>query len=517
MAEVGLIVSASDRASAILETVGSTGKKSLEGIRGAADKAKSAFKAFGVGVALFNQGLELAKKAVQTFKVLISDTVAKALEFRRAGDPVVEEFDEMRRSADVLRARIGDVLIPILLGLKDTFTDTGNSVVEFINTNRKLIATKITEYLAETARVLIKGVAFGATLVAEAFFGVRMVINLVKAAFEVQIETILSGIASIIEGLSWLERMLPGTSDGFAGIAANVRALGEEFSSSRKESVAAIKEQAAALEATKKAILSYKEIAVDVVGEAEVKILERIKHSRTGLTRIIEDQGAAAVETGDKTVAALEKTNEALESMIATSQSLMSSAMVEIFDMEKTATDKLKSFSETALKIGVDTIQKLLFARLTALTTESAAQKTTTVASVTMHAAEAGSKTTAAYAWLPPLALALGAAMFTAVLGLFLTKFQFGGIVRGGVPNRDSVPALLTPGERVLTQRERRDFEGRETDRGAVQSTTVSINAQIQNPEEMTDAQVKRWLIRLDKQAGELVRDGIIFNDLARA
>jgi hypothetical protein len=43
--------------------------------------------------------------------------------------------------------------------------------------------------------------------------------------------------------------------------------------------------------------------------------------------------------------------------------------------------------------------------------------------------------------------------------GQAATPFSRGGMVQGGVPGRDSVPALLMPGERVLTVAQNRDWE----------------------------------------------------------
>jgi hypothetical protein len=104
--------------------------------------------------------------------------------------------------------------------------------------------------------------------------------------------------------------------------------------------------------------------------------------------------------------------------------------------------------------------------------------------------------------------------MFARVKAL-LNKFQFGGIVRGGVANRDSVPALLTPGEIVLNQKEAREIQ-RQREPAPAPQVNLTISPQIQNPEEMTDAQIKRWMIRLTPQFEELFTDGVFLRGAAR-
>lgn len=49
----------------------------------------------------------------------------------------------------------------------------------------------------------------------------------------------------------------------------------------------------------------------------------------------------------------------------------------------------------------------------------------------------------------PALAVAAATAMFAFASG-FVAKLKHGGIVKGGTPGRDSVPALLAPGEAVI-------------------------------------------------------------------
>lgn len=75
-------------------------------------------------------------------------------------------------------------------------------------------------------------------------------------------------------------------------------------------------------------------------------------------------------------------------------------------------------------------------------------------------------------------------------------SFAGGGMVTGGFPGRDSVPAFLTPGERVLTVAQNRDFE-----RGG--DTYVTINA--------TDAQ-SFYNMMATPQGREVINSAVIMS-----
>jgi hypothetical protein len=517
VSEVGLVITAEDKAGAVLKTIGDTGKAALGGVRGAAEKAGRAFSMFGDAATKINQAMELGKKALEFFRRAVVDTVAVALEFRKAGDPIVAEFERIKNQAQVLRARIGDVMIPILLGLSDAFRDTGNSVIDYINTNRQLIATNIAQFLAETARILVQGVAVGANLAAKAWFGILEVVDLVKIAVNAQFELILSGLAQVVDGLNLLTGFLPGVGDGFKNVAATVRGLRDEFTTSREAASDSLIKNAQTLTELEGKIEEYKTVAVDRVGQAELAMLERIKNARQGMNQVVDAQIEKQKEHGDaidrfiqKRAEARDKQLELDEQMIrkreeqieATNQmavsaneQLITGAMDVLSDFDETVENKLKAFAKIAIQTGAQVVSKL----------------------IAQHAAAAAAGAASSQAGVPVVGPALAVTAAAAMLAFvtkFATKFQFGGVVPG-VGNSDTVAAMLTPGERVLNQRERRDYERGERAAPA-QNLNLSINAQIQNPEEMTDDQIKRWLVRIDSQASELIRDNMLFTGLQR-
>lgn len=104
----------------------------------------------------------------------------------------------------------------------------------------------------------------------------------------------------------------------------------------------------------------------------------------------------------------------------------------------------------------------------------------------------------------PILALAAGAAMFATTMALksklkpAAVQYAQGGyisagMVRGGVYDRDSVPALLAPGERVLSKEETKAYDkGQNTQKNIV--ININVSGQLSTPEQVRDT-VRRVLV----------------------
>lgn len=104
----------------------------------------------------------------------------------------------------------------------------------------------------------------------------------------------------------------------------------------------------------------------------------------------------------------------------------------------------------------------------------------------------------------PILALTAGATMFAVTMALKSklkpaeVKYAQGGyisagMVRGGAWGRDSVPALLEPGERVLSKKETEAYDSQQN-RAVIQNITVNISGQLSTPAQITDT-VRRVLV----------------------
>jgi hypothetical protein len=514
MAEVGLIITAEDKAATVLKTIGATGAASLDKVRKGAAAAGKAFSVMGAAATALNQAMELGKKGIEIFRMAIGDTIATALEFRKENDPVIKQFETLANNASVLRARLGDVLIPIVQGLADAFNRTGNTVVDFINTNRKLIATNITVFLADTARILIEGIAVGVIAVSRAWTGWLEIINLVKFAVNSFFGFVIEKQA---EMLGLMKKVAGFFNDDLAAAIGRAedaaRGLNAEFQNSADDNIKAVQDQVAAQDELEKKILKAGKVATEFVGEAQIAIEKRIQASIAGTTQRRTESTDSAISNIDRLLAKraqdaemqlqldetvarqidanLEANKQRTQALAQTISGELASSIEGVIQGTKTMGEAYKDFAAVALT------ELIKFA----------------IASITTASATGGANAAASSASAGPagvVAAPFVAATMVAFIKGFLTEFQFGGVVQGGTPNRDSVPALLTPGERVLTQRQNAAFEAGQGNGGGGVTINAQVTAPVGAPSGMSDADTKNWILGWSRPFEELVNDGLL-------
>jgi len=104
----------------------------------------------------------------------------------------------------------------------------------------------------------------------------------------------------------------------------------------------------------------------------------------------------------------------------------------------------------------------------------------------------------------------VGLATTAAIEGAFVpiaAAFAQGGIVKGGTPNKDSVLAMLTPNEEVLTQREARD---RRQGQKQAQPMNITQNLVIRSDVPPTDTDYRKAIRRAAKEQHKLRRRGLL-------
>lgn len=453
-AQAGIIVSAKDKASAVLTNVGKAGKQSMSALRTGADKAGAALKAIGVGAAIFNQTLELAKKGAELFRMAVLDTVSAAFEFRKKSDPAVKQLKEFANQFEILRARVGDVLIPILQGVADVMQPVIKSVIRWINANRVLIGTKLVEWLVMVSKTAVGVFGKAAIVVAKAFYGWRMAINLVKAAFAEQFGYMADGLAKFIE----LNAKVIGFFDkdygeSIKGAADSVQLLADTFHDSGTESLNS------AMQANDEMIqlegsINRVSAALDKgIGQIGVAAINRLNAGITGGLVKTEELGdteeKAAVDIdkiSEKRIAAI---NDKMESELKAAKKKDAQLSAELDAvLSGVATSVASVWGEAFAQIatGGEGASKAI------------AGAVVRSAQVAVQAAAASGAAQAAFsqAGIPIIgpALAVGAsAMIFGIINALLSKIPkaaMGGLIEGGTPGVDSVGVLTQRGEGIL-------------------------------------------------------------------
>lgn len=167
------------------------------------------------------------------------------------------------------------------------------------------------------------------------------------------------------------------------------------------------------------------------------------------------------------------------------------------------------------------------------------------IASITAYAASASAAAAFAEAGIPVvgplLAVGAAAAMGAMVMG-FLSRVPGaaeGGLVRGGTPGKDSVMAMLMPGELVVPTGLVDGFMGlmrgisparssaipafasggmvaRSSGAGRQVNVNLQLSAPISNPQEMTRPQMKAWFMAVNETIEDMIRDNLVLRPLVR-
>jgi len=146
-------------------------------------------------------------------------------------------------------------------------------------------------------------------------------------------------------------------------------------------------------------------------------------------------------EAADAEMALVQSVTNAAANAFATS---FADALENAETFEDGMVSVLKSVGKAVLKSAAQFVAAEIQKRIASIATAQT--------SLAASAAEGAGKQAAAHANIPFVGIAIAAAAAIAMQALIagFSQFRRGGIVGGGEPGRDSVPALLTPGEAVI-------------------------------------------------------------------
>lgn len=469
---VGILVEIDDKATSVLKGIGAAGKTSLETIRTAGDKAGAALKAVGMAATFLNQALELARKGVEIFRMLILDNITAMIEYRGEADATSKKFAKMADDAAYLRAIIADLLTPAILGLSDAYNETGSAVVDYINTNRRLMAANVISFLADVARVLISGVAKGLSIGSMAVSGLIEVWHLLNAAISAWVSVSLSGFEAVLRALAKLSEWA-GKGELAASLtdAADIsRHMAEGFMDDAGKSVDAMNDQIAAQKEFEQTIEDTKSTLLGFVDKAEGKMLkwasswESIKRHVDEVTNAIVDQGDEFGASGDaaqeyyaminrlgaKEAEHFKTVEDERMALVVQNANIIASSISQIgaawTAVAITSMAEYDTMEEKSQAVNAAVISAVI---------DSA------IITINAAAAMAAAKAFATNQSFPIIGVALGlaaaasaAAIAKGYLAMVPTGAQRGFRPKGGIPGVDSIPTYMQEGEVALDRRQ---------------------------------------------------------------
>lgn len=518
--EVGIKITAKDLTGKAFGSIGvAAGKatKAINGIPSAAGRAMKAFAFMSTGV---NQAFELWAKVRERIISTVRDATDASLRFREATDPMRKWWEGQLKGIDMVKARMGDVLLPVLKGLSDAYKQVSSGAAEWLKANRRLVAGRILDWMTSFVRLganaveVIGGMAKAAAVVKAAFDGLVGVINTV-------VWTMLDGVGQLLVKMGELASMVG--ADGVGGSLVEAGSAAKEwgsvFASSATDSFESMMQVGdtidsitAGTEAASKAMNTFADAA-----------------SQAGSVAIMKDTGAGGTTTDEERAKTKESATKRAEIIMALEAKITDYKAQQLAyrrDMEIKASNEsimmaeqqAAAFADTFASVTVsmgntfgamieqsgnaDKAMKVMFKSMISQGI-AAAQRM-----IGIYAAEAAALAFKGQLGVPIIGVALGtAAAATAfgMVGAWANKMALGGEVTGGVPGRDSVPALLMPGERVLSRSEN---ERQKRGGGAPVQQTITIAPVVQSQLPPSNEQRRAIIADLAPMIEEAVRDG---------
>jgi hypothetical protein len=477
---IAFIISAKDAASAAFKKVGSTSIDALGLISKASSKVWGAFK-FGMqAIRTLDSALNVASRAWRAVSGAISDVVSKSLEFRQQGDPMIDFFRDAQREGDLVKARLGDVLLPVIKGVADAFGAATGRLSDWLAENRKMLSLKLIEWLSAVAKWLVSGVGSGLRAVLKGWLVWKQATLALRAGFSELFATLAMGIANATNNLSALARGigLNDLADGLAGVTDRLVLFSQNLEGSAQTAQDEFTDVTMVFEAMNDKVVELEKSsvsAIDAAGKAAKKVNEVM---RAGAKKSTEEQ-----KTDADLRMRLEK--QAIDGIMAMQQAryewqqeigkkiladhndqiaaMMPALMRHAEAWQRMNQVIMEATSEAATSVGQTFGENLAgvvagqvkveegfksMAKSAVDSVLAAVEKIVVARAVEAASGAASSQSSIPYIG-PILAVAAATAMFAFVRGL-LSFMATGGVVRGGISGRDSVPAMLMPGEIVL-------------------------------------------------------------------
>lgn len=533
MAEVGLIVTADDKSTKVLKKIGNEGGKSLDKLKSSASalpgqfgQASAAMLVAGNASSQMGGKIGAAAGQVSQLGALVATggpvgiALAASAALSLAGAKAWDIYSESARATkdaiktlntfiEASKNKTRDLAIELKLANEELrFLGKSQSEIktikfgEFLANSEDGAASlnseiaKLTARNAELAKQMDTVVAVGGQFSEDK-------LGLSKATKE-EIELNKASIETFKQQIVSIERR--------RAITKELITVEDESIKKSEQIVDADKRRALQADKAKKLEEEAAKAAADALAERLAGIDRLVARRAAAASKQLE-LDASIAQQQDATLIAQDEARKVRAAQTADIISQQFASITnEILDTQKTAEEKFlaigKNLSASALQI----LQQVIQAKIQAAIVEKIIGKTKAVSEITTAAAVGGANAAAASAALGPGAVAIGLATAAAIEGTFvpLAAFQFGGIVTGGTPNRDSVPALLTPGEEVLTPRESRDRRTGRENGGGGRTINLTIPVTLQSLVIPAGAEARKAAIEFGKLLEAEVKSGTL-------
>jgi len=468
-------ITATDKASGEIEDVGKSSNKALKAVKKFGSAGATAFKAFTVAAVGINQGLEVLKK----FKEVATAMIEKSMAFRSANDPLIQSFGKITDSVNALIARMGDVLLNVFVALGNQFAPLITRARDFLAANQQILAIGLVEFFQKMAIAITRGVAGAFNLAREMSTKFQQGLIAVTAAFLSFASLFSDEYAPALREAEKEFHKLGQEQEDFEARTNSISAAVQEGIG--QVSVGAIKALGTATAGLNKpyeklvATQEKQKAHLQTIASLEERIQGGLEEAAaTNLQRRIDLTNSLITAQEEQAAKAAEQLQEQVATATASADSI-ASAFVSGYGAAEEGQNQfaaaMKAASASAIDIALETMQKQVMA----------------------SAAVGAGNAAASWGWAGPVvASGMAAAMFGLIRGFIQMGFEGmaeGGLVRGGIEGRDSVPVMLQPGEFVLTKNQ---TDSLRAGGGGLGSQVVNIELNSTMPQ--SRAEIKRFV-----------------------
>ena len=497
------------------------------------------------------------------FGIKLKDGIAESEKFGAALDAITETFggaaqdaaktyagrmQQVSNSYGDLRENVGlavtqnKIFNAFLVETRKTIDQLGGGIAD----NQQAMTDWVTKGVEMGFDALQSVIKIGGFVI-KMFLGLKTVVLGLGAVFAgtfglmvKAVQAMLSPINLMIQGLN----ALPGVEvynpieEGLNAVAGAAFDAAGEMAKLAGESAQSMVNVDGAIEAAGKTMSDFKNRVLETAKTIETDLTPAVQTT----TKAIADQAVVKAEAEEKS------------KIIDFDAQLRQQQSAVVYDENKAAFEKMQEEAQavTDLQIANTMTMANSMAQATGAAFESMVSGQATVRQafgqlakdvIGAAAAKAAAEAASAVAGIPVVGPFLAPAAAAGMLGLVkgflsLVKFADGGVVTGGSPGKDSVGALLTPGERVLTVEQNKSFttlmrrgprsgtaaassmgmaSGGEVSAGGRGGINLTFAPRIESLDLPTQDQRKRALLRLGKDLEELVDDGLLLRNLVGA
>ena len=165
----GIVLTAKDEASKAVKKLSVAMGATSKAVKTLGSMGATAFKTLGASIVVANQAMELGQKAFGAISGVINSAVDAFKELRGESNPLVRELGALNTKASSLKASLGTAFAAAIAAVGKAFDPVITASLKFLESNRKLIATKIVQFLFKAAKAFTEGVAKGAGLANDAW------------------------------------------------------------------------------------------------------------------------------------------------------------------------------------------------------------------------------------------------------------------------------------------------------------------------------------------------------------